>query len=149
MRILLVDDNIRHRRAGVQQLEALGHEVIAFCGYEEARATAMKDKSFRVALIDLLMPAEPFMLGPDALEKYVGVEIGIGFPLALELARLGIPKIAIATDASHHAHPMSAVVDWFEGGVWNINATTLHIMRAPMTQDGPKNWAKILERLLA
>ena len=53
MRILLLDDNLRHRRAGARQLEALGHEVVALCDYGEARERA-KTEPFDVALIDLL-----------------------------------------------------------------------------------------------
>ncbi len=37
MRILLVDDHLKHRRAGISQLGALGHEIVALCDYGEAR----------------------------------------------------------------------------------------------------------------
>ena len=37
MKILLVDDSVRQRRAGKKQLEAFGHEVVAVSEYGEAR----------------------------------------------------------------------------------------------------------------
>lgn len=147
MRILLVDDSQKHRRAGVRQLETLGHEVLALSGYGDARHRA-ETEHFDAALIDLLMPAEPTTLGPDARKEFIGREIAIGFPLAIELARLGIPKIAVATDTSHHAHPMSAAVDWFERHTLTINGATVRIMHAPLSTDGAKDWARVLERLL-
>ncbi len=64
------------------------------------------------------MPAEPTTLGHEACKEFVGREIAIGFPLILELSRLGIKKIAVATDMNHHKHPMSAVVDWFGSTVY-------------------------------
>ncbi len=147
MKILIVDDNVRHRRAGKKQLEALGHEVVAVSEYGEARKLA-KDGSFGIALLDLLMPAEATMLGPDARTEHVGREIAIGFPLLLSLAgRVG--KIAVATDTNHHNHPMSAAVDWFlEDRKLVVNGATILVMHAPMTEDGTKNWGKVLECLL-
>lgn len=146
MRILLLDDNLRHRRAGVQQLEALGHEVIALCDYGEARERAKAEK-FDVALIDLLMPAEPTTLGDEARKEFVGREIAIGFPMALELSRLGIGKIAVATDTNHHNHPMSAVVDWFHSSALEVNGAKVFIMHAPMCDDDTKDWGKVLRDL--
>ena len=147
MRILLLDDNLRHRRAGARQLEALGHEVVALCDYGEARERA-KTEPFDVALIDLLMPAEPTMLGEEARKEFVGREIAIGFPLVLELSRLGIGKIAVATDTNHHNHPMSAVVDWFRGAALSVDGAKVAIMHAPMRDDGAKDWGKILAQII-
>ncbi len=111
MRILLLDDSPRHRRAGIQQLEAAGHEVVALFDYTEAVQQA-RDEDFDVALIDLLMPAEPTTLGPDAMAEHVGREIGVGFPMALIFAQAGIPLIAVATDSNHHAHPDHGLAAW-------------------------------------
>lgn len=142
MKILLLDDSPKHRRAGVKQLEALGHEVVALCDYTEAQNRAKE--GFDVALIDLLMPAEPTMLGDEACKEFVGREIAIGFPLVLEFSRLGIKRIAVATDTNHHNHPMSAVVDWFNGRDLEVNGARVCIMHAPLTADGAKDWAGIL-----
>lgn len=147
MKILLVDDSVRHRRAGKKQLEALGHEVVAVSEYGEARKLAEKG-GFDIALLDLLMPAETTTLGPDARTEYVGREIAIGFPLLLSLAGL-VGKIAVATDTNHHNHPMSAAVDWFLGDrKLVVNGAVVLIMHAPMIEDGIKNWGKVLERML-
>lgn len=147
MKILIVDDSVRHRRAGKKQLEALGHEVVAVSEYGEARKLA-KEGGFDVALLDLLMPAEATTLGPDARTEHVGREIAIGFPLLLSLAGL-VGKIAVATDMNHHNHPMSAAVDWFLGDrKLVVDGATVLIMHAPMSEDGTKNWGKVLECLL-
>lgn len=148
MRVLLVDDNLRHRRAGMRQLETLGHEVIALCDYGEARERA-RTETFDAALIDLLMPAEPTTLGPEARKEFVGREIAVGFPLAFELTGLGIKGVAVATDTGHHDHPMSAIVDWFDGKEMSANGARVLIMHAPMCQNGTKDWGKVLAMLLA
>lgn len=147
MKILLVDDSVRHRRAGKKQLEKIDHEVVAVSEYSEAHRLAEEGR-FDIALLDLLMPAETTTLGPDARAEHVGREIAIGFPLLLSLAGW-IGKIAVATDMNHHNHPMSAAVDWFSGDrKLVVNCTTVLIMHAPMCEDGTKNWGKVLTRLL-
>ncbi|HBU28014.1 TPA: hypothetical protein DEB00_02755 [Candidatus Uhrbacteria bacterium] len=146
MKILLVDDSVRRRRAGKKQLEALGHDVIAVSEYGEARKLA-KVGGFDIALLDLLMPAEATTLGPEARTAHIGREIAIGFPLLLSLAGL-VGKIAVATDTNHHNHPMSAAVDWFLGDrKLVVNGAVVLIMHAPVCEDG-KNWGNVLERLL-
>jgi CheY-like chemotaxis protein len=146
MKILVVDDTLRHRRAARAQLEALGHEVILTSDYTEARALA-KRHVFDAVLLDLLMPAEGATLGTAAREKYFGVETGIGFPLVLDLSRY-VKQMVLATDTNHHDHPLSAAVDWFIGPPLSVNGARVLIMHAPMTE-GVKNWAEMLERLLA
>lgn len=147
MKILLVDDNVRQRRAGKKQLEALGHEVVVTCEYGEARQL-VNEGNFDVALLDLLMPAEGTTLGPDARAEHLGREIAIGFPLLLSLAGQ-VRSIAVATDTNHHQHPMSAAVDWFHSQQrLVVNGTSVSIMHAPMNADGTKNWSEVLERLL-
>ena len=147
MKILLVDDSVKHRRAGKRQLEALGHEVVALCDYTEAREEAKKG-GFDVALIDLLMPAEPQTLGVEAVKEFVGTEIAIGFPMAISLAILGIGKIAVVTDTNHHNHPMSAAVDWFQGKVQIAGASVI-ITHAYLNSDGAKDWEAALKSLTA
>jgi CheY-like chemotaxis protein len=146
MKILLVDDNIRHRRAGIAQLTAANHEVVAVCDYGEARQRA-KAEPFDMALLDLLMPAETTTLGPAAIRDHAGREIGVGFPMILVMALERVPLIVVATDMNHHNHPMSAIVDWFSGETLTICDSRVAIMHAPMQADGTKNWIAILERL--
>lgn len=153
MKILLVDDTPRHRRAGKRQLEALGHEVVTTSEYTEARNLADNDE-FDIALLDLLMPAEATTLGTEACVEHLGREIAIGFPLAMSLAGK-VKRIAVATDTNHHNHPMSAVVDWFGYGEKPlvINGTTVLIIHARLVegQDGVKvkNMVLVLQSLLA
>jgi len=144
----MIDDSVRHRRAGMRDLRAFGHEVVAMSSYGEARQKA-HGESFDAALIDLLMPAEPTTLGIQAVVDHVGRDIGVGFPLIFELALCGISRIAVATDTGHHDHPDSAIVDWFKGrGPLVVNGAKVLIMHAPM-RDGAKDWVEILNRLLA
>lgn len=148
MKILLVDDSLKHRRAGKKQLEVLGHEVVPICEYTEAYKLASETK-FDAVLLDLLMPAEGMMLGSDARVEYLGKEIDVGFAMVLAMAMTGASWIAVATDTNHHAHPASALVDWFSGHVLTINGSTALIMHSPMCSDGTKDWGKVLARLLA
>lgn len=145
MRILLVDDSPRHRRSGLRQLQAAGHEVIALSDYGEARKRA-KEEMFDVALIDLLMPAEATTLGTKGLE-HLGREIGVGFPMVLELAHSNVGKIAVATDTNHHDHPMSAIVDWFCGRTLTVNGKPVRIMHCRLNEDGTKDWLDVLQDL--
>lgn len=149
MRILLLDNNVRNRRAGKQQLEAKGHTVVTLSAYVETRELAERER-FDVALIDLLMPAERMTLGQDALITHLGREIGVGFPMAIILAASGISKIAVATDSNHHAHPMSAIVDWFghERPI-TINGAYVLFLHSPMSANRMKDWVKVLDLLCA
>ena len=94
------------------------------------------------------MPAEPTTLGDRARKEFIGREIAIGFPLVLELSRLGIKRIAVATDMNHHNHPMSAVVDWFHSVKLMVNGAEVSIMHAPMRDDA-KDWGEVLWNLMA
>ena len=122
--------------------------MVALYDYGEARKRASTE-SFDAALIDLLMPAEPTTLGTEARKEFVGREIAVGFPLVLELTRLGIKKVAVATDTNHHNHPMSAIVDWFHSDTLEVNGAKVLIMHAPMCEDGAKDWGKVLANLTA
>jgi len=149
MKVLLLDDKVKHRRAGRRQLEALGHDVVPFSSYYEAQeATSVEE--FDAALIDLLMPAEAVTLGSEAQANYLGVSMGVGYPVAIAMARFGtVPLIACATDTNHHNHPMSAIMDWFSRGTLQINDSKVMLMHAPMAEGGVKDWAEVLRRLTA
>ena len=148
MRILILDDSVRHRRAGKRQLEELGHEVVAMSSYFEAEELVGKE-AFDAALIDLLMPAEGKTLGADAAKEYLGREEGVGFPVAIQLAKLGVKMVAVATDTNHHHHPMSAIVDWFGfSRPTVINGAKVVFAHSPLNEDGTKDWAEVLRRLI-
>ncbi|MFA6383210.1 MAG: hypothetical protein WCX17_02205 [Parcubacteria group bacterium] len=148
-RILLVDDTKKHRKAGIAQLTALGHEVVAVSGYEDAVNELRKGEKFDIALLDLLMPAEGMTLGGDGL-KYLGQPIDIGFSLAMKLALEGIKEIAVVTDMGHHSHPASAIFDWFLGKKLTICGSNVRCMHAHIIRDNDdvKDWAAALESLL-
>lgn len=134
MIIMLVDDMKKHRKAGVEDLTAAGHEVIAFSGYEDAYNSVRGGVVYDVALLDLLMPAEGMMLGGGSLQ-FLGQPIDVGFSLAMILAFMGIKRIVVATDLSHHHHPASAIVDWFDGKVFDICGAKVRIMHAHLSRE--------------
>jgi CheY-like chemotaxis protein len=145
MRILVVDDSKKNRVAAVDQLTAALHSVLALSDYTAA-VEKVKETKPDVALLDLLMPAEAMTLGPEG-QKYLGESICVGYPLAIKLALERVPLIAVATDTNHHNHPASAIMDWLSGEVISIGASKVVMMHAPMTDEGVKDWVKILTRL--
>ncbi len=146
MKILLVDDSAKHRRAGVEQLTVLGHEVVALSDYTEALERAMGGEYFDAALLDLLMPAEATMLGDSGM-ALLGQPFAVGYALAVLIALAGVPFVAVATDTNHHNHPASAVMDWFPKSTIQIEDSKVIFMHAPLCAGGEKNWALILERV--
>ncbi|HSX25084.1 MAG TPA: hypothetical protein VLG69_03915 [Candidatus Andersenbacteria bacterium] len=155
MKILIVDDNGAHRASAVEQFGD-DHEVVAIDSYENAIALLKPNCGFDALLSDLLMPAEPYCLGPAGL-KFLGHEIPIGLVLMLRAARIGIPLICVITDANHHHHPMSAALDWIAPGYWRddenallqVNASRVLIAHAPLLSNGCKDWKKALSILAA
>lgn len=150
MRILLVDDSPKHRRAGVADLELLGHEVVALADYTEAYRLTGKEY-FDVALLDLLMPAEGMTLGEEGM-AFFGEPFPVGYPLAISLALSGIGLVAVATDTNHHNHPASAVMDWFRDSPFLVvqgkKRGLVRFLHAPIKEDGAKDWVKVLETLV-
>lgn len=148
MKILVVDDSKQHCQAGLADLTALGHEVIVLQDYSDV-AMVVKQQSFDVALIDLLMPAEAMTLGTKGL-NHLGEAFAVGYPLAVYLATEGI-QVAVATDTNHHNHPASAMMDWLVDKEVNINGHRVCFMRAPMKKiDGTwvKDWPVALGQLI-
>ncbi|MDP2641867.1 MAG: hypothetical protein Q8P21_01055 [bacterium] len=145
MRILLVDDSVRHRRAGIKQLEAAGHQVVALNSYGEAHRQ-VRQEQFDVALVDLLMPAEEMTLGEEGL-KHLGSQIGVGYALALDLPYGNVGAVVVATDTNHHNHPLSAIVDWFHGRPLIVNGKAVRIIHAKLNEDGTKDWLSALESI--
>ena len=147
MKILLDDDSKKHRKAGVEQLSVLGHQVVALSGYEDAVNKVKLGEKFDVALIDLLMPTEGMTLGGEGLQ-YLGQPIDVGFSLAMKLALEGIKNVAVVTDMNHHMHPASALMDWFLGEKLTICGSKVRYYHARLMDDEVKNWAWALESLL-
>ncbi len=146
MRVLLVDDEKRHRESGMEQLTALGHEVVATSDYSEA-VQRVAEVQFDVAFLDLLMPAEAETLGPKGM-AHLGKSTPVGYPLAVKLALEGVRLVAVATDTNHHDHPASAMMDWFrDKGKFKIANSTVLFVHAPLLEDGRKDWARVLASL--
>lgn len=147
MKVLLVDDTKKHRKAGVDQLTAAGHEVVAFSSYKDAVKSVRDGDVYDVALIDLLMPAEGMTLGGEGLQ-FLGQSLDIGYSLAMKLAMDGIKRIIVVTDMNHHHHPASAIMDWFLGKTLEICKSEVQFTHAWLTSDGAKDWSKTLEEFL-
>lgn len=148
MKILIVDDSRKHREAALTQLEALGHEVVIMSGYTELlrKRSVLKEQSFDVALIDLLMPAESMTLGERGME-HLGQEIMVGYPLSIFLAMSGVPRVAVVTDTNHHDHPASAIMDHLSDNVV-INGACVVYLHAKLTKENLKDWAAALKEVL-
>ncbi len=149
MKILIVDDSKKHREAARTQLEALGHEVVVMSGYTDLLrgGSILKEKSFDVALIDLLMPAESMTLGEKGMEHF-GHEMMVGFPLSIFLAMSGVPRVAVVTDTNHHDHPASAIMDSFLCGPLTVSGASVMYLHAHLTAESSKDWAAALEEVL-
>ncbi|MFA6429157.1 MAG: response regulator [Patescibacteria group bacterium] len=150
LHILVVDDSPKHRRAAQSQLAGPDREVVALADYVEAWERAQAER-FDVALLDLLMPAEGLMLGDQGRQEHLGREIGVGFPLVLAMGLCDIPLIGMITDTNHHAHPMSALVDWFADGrrPLRVNNSAVLICHAHLRADGTKDWLRAYQALVA
>lgn len=145
MKILVVDDKNNNLLAALKQLEE--HDVTVENSYFTAMRIVRDGAKFDVAILDLLMPAEPDVLGSEGM-VYLGEKIPAGYPLAIKLAMLGVPLITVATDTNHHNHPASAIMDWFDGETFRINGSKIVMMHAPRYDDNSKNWPRILAGLL-
>ena len=152
MKILLIDDTNRHRKAGKQQLVALGHEVKSFGTYSGARHAVESGETFDAALIDLNMPAEIDPWGAGFPKEYLGQSVAVGYPLALSLSLLGIPCVALSSDGGHHANPYNAMLDWLKGKPLEVNGRKIIYLEALMTKNDAgelvKDWSAALEIIL-
>ena len=139
MRILLIEDTELNVKAAQKQL--VDHELTICRSFREAEQILAGDKNgcwykedaefpFDVVLTDLFLPPSPigtFSLVqhneneedvivrdlPETIEKF-GEEIPYGVVIALAAMRRGVP-VAIATDGSHHSHPMGWALDLVNG----------------------------------
>ena len=130
MKILVVDDTLANL---VEACEVLhGHDVTTAFSFEEAqkilepREQNLMGKHigelpepFEALLTDLMLPASDAKLSGEAKRQYAGKEMPLGIFLAFLALRVGIKKVAIVTDKSHHEHPAAAAFDvfrwWWEG----------------------------------
>lgn len=73
-----------------------------------------------VVLTDLLMPAGPMMQG-EIGRQFVGQEMAVGWALALKAAQSGAKYVAVVSDANHHDHPASAMLDDIHDHIFTID----------------------------
>ncbi len=155
-RILVIDDSPRHRQSAIEELGS-ENDIVVLGSYVEGVVLLSRSEGVDVVLCDLLMPAESKTLGSEGF-AFIGHEIAVGLTFALKAAQVGIPHIAVVTDANHHKHPMSAALDWIGGAYWNaatgkrsrfqIGASRAIFAHAPLLESGAKDWATVLAALL-
>ncbi|MCX6787953.1 MAG: hypothetical protein NT108_02175 [Candidatus Kaiserbacteria bacterium] len=170
MRILVVEDNKKHREAAKKQLTEQ-HDVTIVKSFVIASELLLGNEGaareyqnlasvpFDAALLDLNMPAEK-----TASCSQVGEgEVPYGFILALRAVQCGVKYVGIITDANHHSGPLTAALDlicpayWHEDGsqpVFRIDETRLVIAHAPFEEGDPtvaqaKDWGRLLSRLMS
>ena len=88
--------------------------------------------SFDVVLCDLLMPAGKTEMGPAGM-KYVGQEMPVGFALALMAVVYGAKHVAVVTDAKHHDHPASVMLDRLDETPFSIDGAKVGFYHSPLT----------------
>ncbi len=122
--ILIVEDN-ETNLCTVDEIRAQGHKVdivtslsdaITLMGGQRekyASLTAAK-KHFDVVMTDLVLPygAGCKALRGDGPDPEVE-KAPLGYAIALNAARMGIPLIAIVTSMNHHASPVASTLDLF------------------------------------
>lgn len=154
LNILVVDNSELNRASALFQLSE-GNNLSVCETYKEG-VELIRSRTFDVALLDLLMPPESFMLSGTAFEKVVGSEFPAGIFTALVAARAGVKNIRIITDASHHDHPATALIDYISWGteiacgnasrITFEKARTVQIPRSTdRVNDSVKDWTSTLE----
>lgn len=152
--ILVIEDTEKHQASALEQFK--DHELILARNYEEGRSALESGYHYNVLLTDLMMPkGSRETMGPEGM-KYIFDLLPFGFPLAFLAAKRKVPYIGIVTDINHHNHPISAAIDPISGSYWGdgsehlyrVNESILGIFHAPFTDDGRKDWNKVLEVLL-
>ena len=141
-RVLVIDDSERHCAAAREQLTA-NYNLTVVTNYSQALKAIQQP--YDAVLTDLMLPASSETLGTEAIEKYVGQEMPLGFVIALLAAQAGCQRIAVVTDLNHHQHPMSAALDHLTKP-FQINGAKV-IFTNRYGGDG-KPWQTVLEELL-
>ena len=140
MKVLVIDDTKRHRVSAAQIFTGPEYELTIASSYDEAvklleveysgggidkNGFAIKKKElpyWDAVLCDLLMPASGECCASCSL---VGVEMPVGWSLALVAARRGAKFVAVVTDKDHHQHPASAMLDRLCEHVLNVDGARM------------------------
>jgi CheY-like chemotaxis protein len=142
-RVLVIDDTEKHCVAARTQLAAQ-YRLTVVSTYAQGKEEV--GQGYDVVLTDLMLPASTETLGTDAITKYVGQEMPLGFVLALLAAKAGVKRIGVVTDLNHHAHPISAALDHLTGIFTVEGAKVVFSNRAGGTEG--KDWKGVLDSLL-
>ncbi len=163
--ILVVEDTEKHQDSAREQFK--DHQLVLARNYEEGRNALESGYHYNVLLTDLMMPkggsetmgSEGMKYIFDLLPFDIFDLLPFGFPLAFLAAKRKVFYIGIVTDVNHHDHPISAAIDPISGVFWydsaseqdlrlyKLNESKLGIFHAPFTDDGRKDWNKVLEAL--
>jgi CheY-like chemotaxis protein len=148
---ILVLDNSAHNRAAASYQFGVTNAVTVFESYIEA-VNALKRGSFDLALVDLLMPPENYLLGAQAFARVVGSEFPAGIFVALQAAKREIEEICIVSDSNHHDHPATAILESIlatplqcESGS-KISFCPAHTVRCEGLPAPVKDWDKSIAR---
>ncbi len=129
MKVLVIDDAQIHLQSAMQTL--VGHDVTVCSTHEKAvellhldrfamREKDCNDPYWDAVLCDLLMPVGRMEQAEEGL-RLVGQEMSVGWSLALSAAKKGAKFVAVVTDISHHYHPASAMLDYFNRHIFAID----------------------------
>lgn len=146
MRVLVVDDSQKHCRAAYMQLNDTCNLTVV-TNYSQALAAIASGEPYKAVLTDLLLPASEETLSPDAISRYAGEEMPLGFVVALLAAKSGADVVGVVTDTGHHDHPMSAAIDRL-GSVFSVEGSKMMFFNTAVTSDG-KDWKQVLDTLLS
>lgn len=112
-RILILDDTEANRNSAAWQFGDT-NVVEVFSSYRTA-VEALRQNRYDLVLLDLLMQPESFMLSDTAYAKVAGSEFSAGSIVALVASLSPATQVTVVTDASHHDHPATALLDY----LWN------------------------------
>jgi CheY-like chemotaxis protein len=141
--VLVIENSQCHVEAAKKQLST-DYDLTVVTNYQQALKAVQQP--YDAVLTDLMLPASSETLGTEAIEKYVGQEMPLGFVLVFLASAAGTKRIGVVTDLNHHAHPVSAALDHLRKP-HTINGATVIFANTAMTSDG-KDWRQVLESLL-
>lgn len=156
MKILVFDDSQVHRDAAISQLA--GHELVVVETYDQAEQFLSKEirgmpnsdfQEFDVVMTDLMVPPSNRSLSPSARMDFEGKELPLGIFIAIRALSVGVKKVAVITDASHHDHPGSAIFDTLYGFAHEgLKLCLTNFDVAVENGVVVKQWGSVLEYLL-
>lgn len=151
-KILVLDDSALNRSSAQFQFGA-ANELEVVETYQAA-AHALQQQSYDIVALDLLMPPESFTLSQQAYARVAGTEFPAGGIMSLIAANSGSTYVVVITDASHHDHPATALLDFlWDRPLQFVNGSTLVFKQAGVRRieesgEYVKDWAASLDSLI-